>query len=266
MPSDNTGNQIIKIEVRKKKIFLYLEKDVQLTLTADQFTQDYYYVGKFLTEEKIQQLINQSHLQPLIDYGFRLLSKGLYSEYQVRVKLYARDATKPQVDHVINRLKQAHLLDDATLLSQWVVHFQKQGYGPNVIRQKLIEKGFSKPLIETMKYDDDKQEEVLPLLIQKLLLTHRLRSQKERNQLIFQALIKRGFDNKTSQRMLKQLPLTSEEEEKKKLQLAFQKATRQYGRRFKGKSYQEKVINFLLRKGYTYSNIRDILKENQDVD
>ncbi len=266
MPQGNTGKIIETIDYKKKKIHIHFSSGESVIVTPDQYTQQYFYVGKVIDSNTYNQIVTASENQPFIDYGFRLLSKGRYTEYQVREKLYKRKAIKPQVDLVIDRLKQAHLIDDQTLMIDWVNHYQKKGFGFRVIKQKLIEKGIASAKIETINLDINLQKESLRLLIDQLSKKYSRLSQRQKKEKMTQALMVRGFDSKDFALLIEALPHQTEAEETLNLEIAYQKAVRMFSRRFEGHEFQEKVINFLVRKGYNYANIRRKLKESSHVD
>ena len=263
MRQDNIGNIISSIEIKKKKIVVTFASGHSLTLSSDQYTQDYFYVGKVIDDKKVEELSQSAKSQPFIDYGFRLLSKGRYTEYQIREKLYKREALKPQVDEVITRLKLAHLIDDASLLKDWVHHYQKRGYGLRVIKTKLHEKGFFPHLLETIQIETDIELESISRLIDQSVKKYQRLSERERKQKITTLLLQRGYESKVYQSILEAIPTLSKEQSDTNLKEAFDKAMRMFQSRFDGRQRDEKIINFLLRKGYTYSNIVGFLKESK---
>ena len=262
MRQDNIGNIITSIEIKKKKIVIFFGKGHSLTLSSDQYTQDYFYVGKVIDDKKFEELTQATKTQPFIDYGFRLLTKGRYSEYQIREKLYKREALKPQVDEVISRLKLAHLIDDASLLKDWVHHFQKRGYGLRMIKTKLHEKGFFPYLLETIQIDEDMERISISRLIEQSLKKYQHLSERDRKQKITTMLLQRGYESKVYHSTLEAIPRLTKEQTDSNLKEAFEKALRMFKTRFVGREREEKIINFLLRKGYTYSNIINLIKES----
>jgi SOS response regulatory protein OraA/RecX len=260
---DNTGNIISSIDIKKKKIVVTFTSGHCLTLSSDQYTQDYFYVGKVIDDKKVEELSQSSKTQPFIDYGFRLLSKGRYTEYQIREKLYKREALKPQVDEVISRLKLAHLIDDASLLKDWVHHFQKRGYGLRVIKTKLHEKGFFPHLLETIQIDNDIERDSVSRLIDQSLKKYQRLSERERKQKITTLLLQRGYESKAYHSTLETIPSLTKEQADTNLKEAFDKAMRMFQLRFTGRERDEKIINFLLRKGYNYTNIVGFIKESK---
>ena len=262
MRQDNIGNIITSIEIKKKKIVIFFGKGHSLTLSSDQYTQDYFYVGKVIDDKKFEELTQATKTQPFIDYGFRLLTKGRYSEYQIREKLYQREALKPQVDEVISRLKLAHLIDDTSLLKDWVHHFQKRGYGLRMIKTKLHEKGFFPHLLETIQIDEDIERMSISRLIEQSLKKYQHLSERDRKQKITTMLLQRGYESKVYHSTLEAIPRLTKEQTDSNLKEAFEKALRMFKTRFVGREREEKIINFLLRKGYTYSNIINLIKES----
>jgi 1,2-diacylglycerol 3-alpha-glucosyltransferase len=259
---DNTGNIISSIEIKKKRIVVNFIQGQSLTLSSDQYTQDYFYVGKVIDDKKFEELSLATKTQPFIDYGFRLLTKGRYSEYQIREKLYKREALKPQVDEVISRLKLAHLIDDESLLKDWVHYFQKRGYGLKMIKTKLHEKGFFPHLLETIAIDEDIEQESLSRLIEQSVKKYQWLSERDRKQKITTMLLQRGYESKNYQPRLEAIPSLTKEQTDNNLKAAFEKALRLFQTRFAGPERDDKIINFLLRKGYNYSNIISLIKES----
>lgn len=262
MRQDNIGNTIASIDIKKKKILVTLASGQSISLSSDQYTQDYFYVGKVIDEKKVEELLQSAKTQPFIDYGFRLLSKGRYTEYQIREKLYKREALKPQVDVVISRLKLAHLIDDASLLKDWVHHYQKKGYGLRMIKTKLHEKGFFPHLLDTIQIDADIERDAISYLIQQSVKKYQRLSERERKQKMTTLLLQRGYESKVYQSTIEAIPSLTKEETEHNLKQAFDKAVRMFHSRFQGQERREKIINFLLRKGYTYSNIIRFIKES----
>ena len=262
MRQDNTGNIIASIDIKKKKIVINFTQGHSLNLSSDQYTQNYFYVGKVIDDKKFEELTQATKTQPFIDYGFRLLAKGRYSEYQIREKLYKREALKSQVDEVISRLKLAHLIDDASLLKDWVDHFQKHGYGLRMIKAKLHEKGFFPHLLETIQIDEETERISISRLIEQSVKKYQRLSERDRKQKITTMLLQRGYESKMYHSALEAIPRLTKEETDSNLKEAFEKALRMFKARFVGREREEKIINFLLRKGYTYSTIISLIKES----
>jgi SOS response regulatory protein OraA/RecX len=266
VPSGNTGKIIQTIAVKKKIIELtFLDGDT-LELSPDIYTQNYYYIGKVLDPKTIESLQQASQLEPLLQYAFNLLSKGKYSEYQVREKLYRREAKKYQVEAIIERLKQAHLIDDETLIKEWVNYYQQRHYGPKWIEEKMYQKGFSQTLIKALPNQAHTELAAIEVLLPKLVKKYAHLSMQDRQHTIKGRLLTRGFSARAIAQALSALPEVDLEQELANLEKVYAKIHARLMRRYEGKALQEKIINFLLRKGYNYANIKRLLKESPDVD
>ena len=265
MPKDSTGKIIQAIQVKKKTIVLTFLGDETLTISPQIYTDHYFYVGKVIDPTLLEQLREAQALQPFKDYAFLLLSKGKYSEWQVREKLYRREAKKFQVEAVIQTLKDAHLLDDATLFHQWVSHYHQRGYGPRWIEQKMYEKGFSKVLVTALPTLIEDIPEVLKTIVAKLTKQYQHLSHREREEKIKLTLQRRGFSYATISTMVSTQPKAEPEEELNNLRRAFQQIYQRYQKRYEGRILLDKVINFLRLKGYTYGNIQRVIKESTHV-
>lgn len=266
MPSGNTGKIIQALTVKKKTVDLVFLDGETLTLTHDLYTQQYYYVGKVLDDQTLANLKEAIRMQPLLTYAFGLLNKGKYSEYQVREKLYRREAKKPQVDEIIHRLKQAHLLEDAQLMKEWENHYRLRHYGPRWIQEKLYQKGFSSSLVKTMMDENDQSLNSVQSLVPTLLKKYRTRSAQAQKEIIKLRLQARGFSHHIIQKVLQTQPDNLLDQEMDNLKNDFEKITKRYQNRYQGKMLQEKIINFLLGKGYNYPNIKRFIKESHDAD
>jgi SOS response regulatory protein OraA/RecX len=262
VPKGNTGKLIQSIQVKKKAIILTFLGDETLTLSPQSYTDYYLYPGKVIDSDLFHQLEAAQSLQPLKDYAFSLLSKGKYSEWQVREKLYRREAKKYQVEEIIQTLKAAHLIDDVSLFHQWVEHYHQRGYGLKWIEQKMYEKGFAKDLVTTLPSLTQPIPHVIEGLIKKMMNQYRSLSQRERFQKISLSLQRRGYEFRQIQTYLEPTLTDDSNLEMTNLKQAFTRIYHRYQSRYQGRELREKIINFLLAKGYTYGNIQKVIKES----
>lgn len=84
----------------------------------------------------------------LLDYAYRLLARRAYSEEELQNTLLSKGFTAAAVDRVLARLKEQRYLDDARLAVDRVERLRARGFGPEGIRAKLAQKGFSSDTVE----------------------------------------------------------------------------------------------------------------------
>jgi len=89
----------------------------------------------------------QSAISPL-DYAYRLLTRRDYSEQELSTKLLVKGFTEEAVFRTIFRLKEQNYLNDTRLAADQIERLHAQRFGPDGIRAKLSQKGFSSQTIE----------------------------------------------------------------------------------------------------------------------
>jgi SOS response regulatory protein OraA/RecX len=89
----------------------------------------------------------QSSLSPL-EYAYRLLAQRDYSEQAISTKLLAKGFTEDAVIRTVTRLKEQKYLNDPRLAVDQSERLNAQGFGPEGIKAKLAQKGFSSQTID----------------------------------------------------------------------------------------------------------------------
>ena len=87
-----------------------------------------------------------SSLSPL-DYAYRLLAQRDYSEQELSTKLLVKGFTEEAVVRMVALLKEQKYLNDSRLAADQMERLQAQGFGPEGIKAKLAQKGFSSATI-----------------------------------------------------------------------------------------------------------------------
>ncbi len=88
-----------------------------------------------------------STLSPL-EYAYRLLAQRDYSEQAISAKLLAKGFTEDAVIRTVTRLKEQNYLNDSRLAADQSERLHAQGFGPEGIKAKLAQKGFSSQTID----------------------------------------------------------------------------------------------------------------------
>jgi regulatory protein len=89
----------------------------------------------------------QSSLSPL-DYAYRLLAQRDYSEQELGTKLLAKGFTEDAVIRTVTCLKEQKYLNDTRLAADQSERLNARGFGPEGIKAKLAQKGFSLQTID----------------------------------------------------------------------------------------------------------------------
>jgi SOS response regulatory protein OraA/RecX len=86
-------------------------------------------------------------LSPL-EYAYRLLAQRDYSEQAISAKLIAKGFTEDAVICTVTRLKEQKYLNDTRLAADQSERLHARGFGPEGIKAKLTQKGFSAKTID----------------------------------------------------------------------------------------------------------------------
>lgn len=263
MPS-NENKKILAVKVSKKGVTIVFSAEETLKVDEQTFTDFYLYPGKSLTVLEFSKLQSAAEQFKFNQYAFQLLSRGAYTEKQVRDKLYAKGAKRFQVEAIVEKLHQYHLLDDRQFAEDRLRYYHDKGYGERRIRDELIARGVAEVILESLAFpkekEIDKAQKHLPRLNQK----YRGRSFLAKKHLIFQVLSQRGFSASTIGAVIGGVDQPSPEEEQHSLKKAYEKAHERYRVKFKGYRLREKIINYLRQKGYNYSDIKEVLGETHE--
>ena len=260
--SKNTGKLVTKVKKYKTHINVYIG-DEKLELSEDIFTSFYLYKGKELTAKEYQELISKIDNEKLLSYALRLLSDHLYSEWKIREKLYNKEASKKQVDEIVNYLKKQGFIDDNLLIEEYLEYANNANIGKNKIRENLLRKGIFEEDINKIRFSEkeeiNKAKRILPKL-EKRYERYNARSQKDH---IIQALVREGYDLDAALEVSKDLKLFDDKKEQKLLKKDYELVKARYLRKYQGRELKEKIISSLMRKGYQG---KDIFRMIGDID
>jgi regulatory protein len=82
-----------------------------------------------------------------LDYAYHLLTRRDYSEQELSTKLLAKGFTEEAVVRTMALLKEQKYLNDSRLAADQMERLQVRGFGPEGIKAKLAQKGFSSATI-----------------------------------------------------------------------------------------------------------------------
>ena len=152
-----------------------------------------------------------SSLTPL-DYAYRLLARRDYSEQELSTKLLAKGFTEEAVTRTIFRLKEQKYLSDPRLAADQIERLKAQGFGPEGIKVKLSQKGFSS---ETIDYALSANEEVDTRTSARKLLASRFAAdalkQPQTYARAFRLLLRRGYSQDVVESVLGNAPTETED-------------------------------------------------------
>jgi SOS response regulatory protein OraA/RecX len=263
VPSDNTGKTITKIIYGKSSIQVTIDDEV-LKLDQLAIAEGYVYVGKHITAPQYDQLKLAEAFVPLNRYLQHMLSKGRYTEHQIRKKLALRKATPAQIDQLITYYKQHHLIDDVTLIKEYIEMYELKMLGYRAIEHKLKEKGFSHTLIQQTYKPNDEPEKIKRWINQfnQKFKTIPLYQKKQK---ITQLLLGKGFDHEVIHAHLDALTNHEEDVELSGKKL-FDNLYARYEKKYTEPHLTRKLYAYFLAKGYNSRMIAQWIGGKKDAD
>ena len=111
-------------------------------------------------------------------------------------------------------------------------------------------------------FSDELEYDKAVEIIEKLYNANHTRSPNSLIANIKSKLFNKGFKGETVDRALDQVEMQFPKEETEALlKKEYERGYRRYSSKYEGKELKNKIVNFLMRKGYEYSDITSLLEE-----
>lgn len=249
--------KITKIKVLKNKVSIIFDNKNKLSVDKDIYPNFYLYEGKELSKKEYNEIVSLNDTNALLQYALKIRSKALYSEFQMREKLYDKGASKSEVNKIIKILKGYDLINDSALANDLTEYYNSLNYGKNKIIHKLSEKGIFQAEIDKIKFPIVKEKNKAQNVLNKLEKKYEKYNTSSKKAHIYNAYISLGFDVDIASEFSNKIKESSHKDELDKLKNDYSKVKLRLSRKYKGKELKQKCINSLLQKGY---RLNDIIK------
>ncbi len=260
MSSNKNGKKIERIHIGEKKVILKFS-DSKLDISKTAYLELTPYEGKILTDDDIKNFKKIDELDKYLTYAKKLVLSSFRSEKEIIDKLASRGAKPRQITYIIKELKKCSLIDDSSLMNELIENANYKNYGEERIRKILFEKGISKELINKYKFTDKdelvKARRYLASIEKKFSKYNNLQKRKH----ILQALLMHGFNYEISHKILTEVKDNDSNSELDALRKDYIKVKNRYIKKYNKDEVDYKINQYLLSKGYKYSNIEKIKGE-----
>lgn len=257
----NTGKQITNLKKTNLKILIKLSDGSKIKTTFDNVKKYDLKVGKILSNRQYNLLNNEFLLEKCKDYLINIASKHQYSEEEIYRKLKIRNISKTQIEVLMNFVKDSNLVDDKKFIDDYVRVNTRKNYSINKIKARLIQKGISSNYINKIK--ENKKNEYLKAcnLIDKKIKLLSNDSYEFQKIKAYQILKKELFSESIIDDVVKNKIEYDSKLEMKNLRKQYSIAYSKYRYKYLGDLLYKKVIEYLLRKGYSFNDIKLIERE-----
>ncbi len=255
--------KIKKIKILKNKVVINFENE-KLEIDKNIYPNFYLYEGKEISKKEFQQLKESNDVASLLSYALKLRSKAIYSEYQIREKLYKKEANKKEVDQVVKMMKQHNLIDDDAFIEDYVEYYNSLNYGKNKILNKLSEKGIFQAKLEKVKFPITLERKKAKNVYLRLLRKYEKYNFTQKKQHVFNAYISMGFDKEIASEMVALIPEEkNNKNELQKLEKDYEKVYIRLSRKYEKKELRQKILQSLLQKGYRMNDVLKVLERKK---
>lgn len=258
MPSARAGKTLTKISWKAKKATLTIG-DEKIVLSENAFTEFHLYEGKEVSNQELKKIKDYAALDDLYGYSLRLLSARNYTSHEIREKLYSKNKDIETVRKIIFRLKKNGLLDDASYAKAYLEDaYDVKCIGEKRIRFELEKKGIGAEVMATLPFSENKELEGAKKYARLLEKRYVKVPNAAKRGKIVSALLSRGYSQEIAMEATSELSYNDEVTEVSQLEKEYNKAKARYSRKYEGYELRQKVIAYLLQKGFRYDDIKEI--------
>ena len=174
-------------------------------------------------------------------------------------KLYSKNKDIETVRKIIFRLKKNGLLDDASYAKAYLEDaYDVKRIGEKRIRFELEKKGIGAEVMAILPFSENKELEGAKKYTRLLEKRYVKVPNAAKRGKIVSALLSRGYSQEIAMEATSELSYNDEVTEVSQLEKEYNKAKARYSRKYEGYELRQKVIAYLLQKGFRYDDIKEI--------
>ena len=152
-------------------------------------------IGRVLTADELSQLLRDDGEAKALAKALFFMGYRTRSTQEVRARLERDEWPDEVITRVLERLREAKLLHDATFATNWVENrSHSKPRGAYALRQELRQKGIARDDIEAALPDSDQENENALAALRGKLRSFEKYEGREREQKMLAFLQRRGFN------------------------------------------------------------------------
>lgn len=246
-------------------IFLFDESEIILEL-SDKIIKSYdLEIGKEISKETFDILKDHEQVTRAYNKALKFLTVKDYTYNQMKKKLMdSGNYDDAQLDTTLELLQNKNLINDEEYTANYLKRCTRLGVGLNKAIYNLRNYGVSDEIIDQCLEKNSFDDEYLAAT--KIIDTYYNRnigfSYKAMLKKIRDKLYIKGFTNEAIEKALSDYDFEFDyEKEHNALEKEFIKQKKKYSKKYDTNQLKEKIINNLLRKGYNYEDIKEIMNK-----
>jgi len=242
--------------IKKPKLYqVIIDQDVIL-VEPEVYFKHHLKVGLELDAEEYRNLIQDNLYAYYFRIGIEKLKK-MMTKKELSDYLLSKGATAGLVNQLILLYEQRKYLDDLNYTKTYF-SIKKNTEGPEMIQNKLKEKGISQAILAGF-LSNYQEDEILENLVEKKLKSIHNKSKKQAIQTTKSYFISKGFSMDAIDRcVLKKLHLY-QEDELELIQKAYQKLLKKYQEKMDERELKYFLTQKLYQKGFSIEDIHQVI-------
>ncbi|WP_125708423.1 recombination regulator RecX [Companilactobacillus zhongbaensis] len=253
--------KVTKIQAQKRKgrYNVYLDGEYAFPVGESTLIEFRLMKDLELTDAQVTLIKNKENTNKAYGDAVNYLSYELRTEKEIKDYLYKKEYTTPTIMDVLDRLKELNYVDDATYAQSFInTQLRLSANGPKIIEQKMFKKGVPDSIIKEKmsEIDQDILLENATDFAKKQLRKTNHGSFKQQMIKLKQSLYSKGYSGDITNQAIESLDLEKDEDEElDNLRKMINKVSHRYDN-------TSKLINYLMGKGFSYSEIKRALEED----
>lgn len=156
---------ITKIEKQKKtktnRYNLYCDDLFVCGISEKTIAQNFLYENKIIDNELLEEIIEKDKLNYGMNYAYNLISYSPRTSFELKNKLLQKGVSEEHCLQIINKLIEYNYINDEDYLKNYVSNCILKKQGILKIKQGLLQKGFEKQIINEYVEDFFNQNNIL---------------------------------------------------------------------------------------------------------
>lgn len=166
-------------------------------------------MGKELSDQEIEKIIYEDKITKGKKYLLMLLSRRLYSRYEISGKLKNKEYPEKIITELIFWLENNNYINDKLFAEMWAqFRLQNKPIGRYKLNQELRAKGVKQDIIQKIidkTYEEMDERTLARKLIKEKIVSSKIKNIKIDPKKIYNFLIRRGFSTEISRNIYHEL-------------------------------------------------------------
>ena len=234
--------KILKYEKKKNSMYqVFFDNDYDVDLHEEIILKYNLLIKKETTQQELDKMIEENKIYIAYNLAIKFLAHKMRSIKETKEHLYKKDFDKDTVDKVIDILLKEKYLDDNLYAKAFINDkIILSNDGPNKIKNKLIELGVNKNIIDSNieMFDIENQKSKIKKIIDKQISINKNKSAFALKNKITEYLYNLGYDKSLILDYLNSLAIKDDKELYKK---EYDKIYKKLSRKYSGDELEFKV-------------------------